>query len=305
MYTTPLGPITREEDTNGHFYADDTQLYLLFEIPRLGEAIGQMENTVSSVQSWMNNNMLKLNTNKTEMLVVSSKKQLDALAGTTLQIGGDTISASPSVRNIGAIMDTTLSMVPQISNVARIANFHLRNIGRVRKFLTTEATEQLVHSLVSSRIDYANALLANTPKCELRKLELVFNTAARIITRTPKVAHITPVLQSLHWLPISERIDYKIALLTFKALHDMSPKYMMDMLERYTPTRDLRSGKADLLVVPPTKDTTATYHAKAFSVSAPTLWNSLSSDLRKCQSLTEFKKLLKTFLFRRAYFTTK
>lgn len=247
----------------------------------------------------MTHNMLKLNTSKTELIVIANKQDLTKLKNTTLNIGDDTITPTPAARNIGVTMDSALTMVPHIKSCARSANYHLRNIGRVRKFLTTFATEQLVHALVTSRLDYANSMLINIPACHLQKLQLVQNTAARIITRTPKTAHMTPVLQSLHWLPIEQRIIYKVVLLTFKALHHMSPNYIEDMLVPYTPSRTLRSSHMGLLVIPSTR--TKTYGTRAFSVAAPTLWNALPSELKLCQSLPAFKTLLKTHLFREAY----
>jgi hypothetical protein len=299
MYTTPLGSIVRHEDTNYSFYADDSQLYLFFELPQLTSATQQMEGTVSSVHAWMTQNKLKLNTNKTELIVIATKQDLVALADVILRVGDDNITPSHSARDIGVTVDSTLSMVPHISSTASAANFHLRNIGRIRSLITTDAAKHLVHSLVSSRLDYGNALLVNVPKCHLKKLQHVQNTAARIIVRAPRSAHITPTLQSLHWLPVVARIDYKIALLTFKALNELSPRYMTEMLEPYAPTRNLRSGQMNLLVTPATR--TKTHGARAFSVAAPTLWNRLPNELRMCQSLSTFKKLLKTFLFREAY----
>jgi len=301
MYTTPLGSIMRHKETDYHFYADDSQLYLVFELPQLLSATGQMEGTISSVYAWMNSNMLKLNTNKTELLVIATKQDLDALTNVKLQVGNDDIIPSSKARNIGMVMDSTLSMIPHIANTASAANFHLRNIGRIRKYLTTEATEQLVHALVTARLDYGNALLANTPKCHLNKLQLVLNTAARIIVRAPRSSHVSHIQKSLHWLPIQARINYKIALLTYKALHGMSPHYMSEMLQSYSPSRSLRSSHVGLLVKPSTR--TKTYGTKAFSVAAPTLWNTLPYELRMCQSLYTLKKLLKTHLFLQAYDT--
>ena len=132
---------------------------------------------------------------------------------------------------------------------------------------------------------------------QLKKLQYVQNTAARIITRTRKFDHITPVLADLHWLPVSYRIVFKILLLAFKSLNNLSPSYLADRLSYQSHSRNLRSSSRQLLEQP--RSFTKTYGDRAFSVFAPKLWNSLPLDLRKSPSLTSFKKGLKTYLFRK------
>ena len=106
MYTTPLGSILRDEGTDYHLYADDTNLYLVFKLNMIGAATRHMENTITTVQSWMTINQLKLNTNKTELMVVCQKQHLPTLKATVLQVGSDTIVASTSVPDIGVLYKT-------------------------------------------------------------------------------------------------------------------------------------------------------------------------------------------------------
>jgi hypothetical protein len=299
MYTSPLGDLLRSRDANYHLYADDTQLYVVFEIDQADDAINQLESTISSVRSWMMQNMLKLNTNKTEFLLISDQKQLQKLNNISLHVGSDTILPSNSARNIGVTFDSNLSLIPHISNCAKSALYHLRNIGRIRKYLSQEATSQLVHSLVTSRLDYGNALLANLPACHLQKLQHVQNIAARIVCRIGKYDHITPILKSLHWLPIQARIEYKNALLVHKALHGRAPCYIQDMLLPYLPARQLRSSGTGLLQEP--KFRTKTYGMRAFSIAAPRIWNALPTEIRLCSKHDSFIKLLKTHLFKKYY----
>ena len=107
----------------------------------------------------------------------------------------------------------------------------------------------------------------------MHKLQLVQNSAARIITRIPFINHITPVLQQLHWLPVKLRMDFKILLHTIKAIHNLSPPYLSDVLHINTPSQTLRSASSISFIVPPARLTTM--GARAFSRSAPRLWNSL------------------------------
>ena len=123
-----------------------------------------------------------------------------------------------------------MTMLPQVDSVCKSAFYHLRNISHIRKFLSLKTTEILVHTLVSFKLDHCNSLWYNLPKYVVKKLQYVQNAAARLITCSCKHDHITPILSDLHWLPVSERIQSKILLLTFKALHQQSPTYIQDLV---------------------------------------------------------------------------
>ena len=151
--------------------------------------------------------------------------------------------------------------------------YHLRNIARIRKFISTKTAEILVHAFVTSRLDNCNSLLYGLPKTLLDKLQYVQNSAARLVTLSKKRDHITPLLINLHWLPIHERIKYKILLLTFKALHGLAPSYICDLITKYKPARTLRSSNE--LLLNSTTYNLKSYGSRSFSVSAPALWNSL------------------------------
>ncbi len=123
--------------------------------------------------------------------------------------------------------------------------FHLRNIAKLQNMLSVSEAEKLVHAFMTSRLDYCNALLGGCPASSISKLQIVQNAAARVLTRSRKYDHITPILQSLHWLPIKFRISYKILLLAYKALNYLAPAYLTNLLSRYNPTHSLRSDTLD------------------------------------------------------------
>jgi hypothetical protein len=304
-YTAPLGDIMRTNGMNYHLYADDTQQLRSFSPAAHGEpnnTVLAMENCITQVRSWMAKNFMKLNDEKTELMVIGSRQQLAKLSShsvLTLKIGEETIEPSSSARNIGVVFDSTMSMKKHIDAICSSGWFHLKNIGKVRRYLNTETTQMLVHAFVSSKLDYCNCLLYGLPDKQIKKLQRLQNCAARIVVKAKKFDHITPVFCSLHWLPINPRIEFKILLMTYKALNGLAPCYIVDMLTEYTPARDLRSSDRRLLLVPKTK--LKTYGDRAYCHAAPTLWNSLPLAIRTSQSVDMFKGRLKTYLFKRTY----
>ena len=299
IYTSPLGDILRAHDVGFHCYADDTQIYLSFNVNQSNDAFKKMELCINDIRRWMASNFLRLNDDKTELLVIGTSQMLDKLDMKKLSVGNDLISPSTSARNIGAQFDKTMSMSSQVSQICKGAWAQLRQIGQIRQYLSPTSAKALMHSFVTSRLDNFNSLLYGLPKNELNKLQRVQNAAARIVTRTPKQEHITPILKELHWLPVIYRIDYKILLTTYKALNDKSPEYIKDLLKVSKNDRNLRSNHQCMLYVP--KCRLSTFGCRAFSYAAPKLWNNLPLEIKTAGSVDSFKKLLKTHLFRKAF----
>ena len=296
-YTAPLGDIAKRHNVDFHFYADDTQLYLGFKPSNEASTKQKMEACIQDIRVWMAFNFLKLNDSKTEMLVMHPKRK-PSREMTDINIGDSSISRSNFARNIGVIFDENLTLERHVRSVTSSAFFHIRNIGLIRKYLNQEATETLVHAFVSSRLDFCNSLLYGLPQWQLKKLQYVQNTAARLITRTRKGDHITPVLEALHWLPIHQRIEFKLLLLVFKSLHDLAPQYLAELLIPHKPSRPLRSCDMQLLVTP---RTVSRYGDRAFRTVAPALWNKLPYSIRNCETISSFKNCLKTYLFKCHY----
>ena len=156
----------------------------------------------------------------------------------------------------------------------------------------------MVQALVISRLDYGNALLYGLPLSLVRKLQLVQNAAAWLVSGIRKYDHVRHILKDLHWLPILQKIDYKISVLVFKSLHNLAPVYIREMLTPYSPGRFIWSRYKHLLVIP---KSSSRFGDRAFSVAAPRLWNNLPLELRSCSEFNLFKKQLKTHLFEQAY----
>jgi hypothetical protein len=298
-YILAVGRIAVQHGLFFHGYADDSQLYLPF--PPLNEedisvTISKVQACVKDIGNWMTENFLKLNEEKTEVLIVhrQAESPID-----TMSIGGSNISASHAVKNLGVTMDTTMMLEQHVQNTCRNAFAEIRNIGRIRKYLDEKTTATLVNAYVISKLDYCNSLLYGIPPKQLDKLQRVMNTAARLVKRIRKYDHISQVLKELHWLPIPQRIVFKILVLTFKALHGSGPLYISDLLSSYQPMHSLRSCDQCLLTIPKTK--LKYYGDRSFSKCAPLLWNQLPLVIRQCKTVDSFKKVLKTHLFKAAH----
>ena len=304
MYTSTLFKVIERHLPKAHCYADDTQLYVSFkpdDAKAQDEAIRAMENCIEDLRNWLIEGRLLLNDDKTEFLVIGTRQQLNKLNPSVLHVGDDAIDPSVTVRNLGTILDNSISMDAHINQVCKAAFYHIHNIRRVSKYLSQECLKTLIHAFVTSRLDYCNSLLYRLPKYQISKLQRVQNTAARLITNSRKYDHITPALYSLHWLPVFYRIHFKILIITFKAIYNIAPSYICNLVSiKSCSDYSLRSNKS-LFLDRPKGRMLSTLGARSFYAAAPTLWNSLPLHIREITSLSVFKKQLKTYFFNIAY----
>lgn len=298
IYMLPLGHIISRHGVSYHCYADDTQLYV--RLDRTSSlSIQSLTACLEETKAWMNDNFLQLNSSKSEYLLIGTPHQLKSSPLTVLSFAGHSINPTTSATNLGVRFDPTLSFDLHIQHICKTSFFHLRNISKLRPFLSLPAAEKLVHAFVSSRLDYCNALLIGISGRNLQRLQSIQNCAARILMRVPKRHHITPILHNLHWLPVRFRLEYKICLLTHQCVYGSAPVYLKELLSPHNPTRCLRSANINLLQVPKTK--LCSMGDRAFQAAAPRLWNALPAHLRAPQSVDLFKSNLKTFLFKKAF----
>ena len=246
--------------------------------------------------AWMQQNMLKLNCDKTEFLVVSTPQLQRIVANSSLTFAGTTIHPTASARSLGVEFDATLKMDRQVSAMCKGLHYHLSNIARIRPYISKEACEHACRAVALSRLDYANSVLFGASNSQIQRLQCVQNRAAKLIFNARKRDHVTPLLQHLHWLPVRKRILFKILTITYKCLHNQAPTYLSALLSTHHSARPgLRSTTdSTILHVPRTYTVT---DDNAFQSHAPRLWNQLPRNIRTATSLEVFKKLLKTFLF--------
>ena len=274
-------------------------MYKSGNITQLPEIIHSTQSCISDVKAWMTNNQLQLN-DKTELILIATKTVLNSdLVPQSINLEGSDIKFSNTVRNLGVCLDPTLSSQQQISAVCRICYLELRRISAIRHYLSEDVTKTLLCAFVLSRLGYCNSLLAGCPKYLLSKLPKAQNNAARLIFRC---AHIIPMLHSLHWLPIEQRIEYKLSLLCFKIISHQAPVCLSELLHLYTPSRQLRSS-TDTRVFRIPSFRTKSSGQRSFSYQAPVIWNQLPVSVRRSTSVSSFKSSLKTSFKKNLFFS--
>ena len=247
----------------------------------------------------MLSNKLKLNPGKTEFILIGHEQQRKKfLSQFPVSLMGVDTKPSKSARNLGVVFDQDFNFQKQISQVCGSCRYHIRDLRRIRRHLTLDNAKYLACALVGSRLDYCNSLYYGLAEKDIKRLQRVQDTLARLVTGAGPLAHAPPILRSLHWLPIHFRIGFKVRLLTFKTLQLELPSYLHTLLPKAIPSRSLRSNKGLRLTVPRVKTVTG---SRAFSHCAPVLWNGLPEKLRSLQSVPSFRRHLKTYLFDLAF----
>ena len=170
--------------------ADVTQLYISFKCKDLLESLTKLNMCISDIRVWMIKNKLKINDSKTEFIFFRSPLLKQNLSDLSVSVGDMQVSPSSKVRDLGVIFDQY-----HISGICKSTNFHFRGIERIQNLLNCDATAQLIHALITSRLDFCNSILYNLPNNQIERLQLIQNQAARMLKRIPRRNHITPVLR--------------------------------------------------------------------------------------------------------------
>ena len=295
LYTTPLSNIISNFNVTHHLYADDTQIYLALDNRNFDSSFAELTECLTCIQNWMAGVKLKLNPEKTEFIIIGDRQARESLINKfPTQLLGNSISPTDTVKNLGVIFDSGNTFSNHITNMCRACYYHLKDLRRIRKFLSVETAALLANSMISSRLDYCNSLLYGISKYNVAKLQKIQNALCRIVFRLDRTSHVTPFLQKLHWLPITYRILFKYNLITFKAINFSQPIYLSSLIKTSCLTRGNRLSLS------------SASHKKAigrigFVVASPIEWNRLPQSVRSQQTITGFRSQLKTYLFRLAY----
>jgi len=302
LYTAPVVDIVTRHGLLHHCYADDTQIYFYSSPDKITELTHKFTECITEIELWMSSNRLKLNCDKTEAVWISSCHNAAKNNLPPVEIGHSMVQPSQGARNLGFYFDSLMNMRRHINNVCSSSFFQLRQLRVIRRTLSCDVLKTLLHAFIATRLDYCNSLFYGLPKRDLQKLQLVQNAAARLFGGLRRFNHITPVMKQLHWLPIKQRTDFKIATLTYKSLHQLAPQYLAEMCRPVANilylTNHRSAARGDLIFH---GWNTVSHGQRGFDYSAPVIWNALPARIRGSDSILTFKKELKTYLFKQAY----
>ena len=303
MYIKPLSAIIDSHSIIQHSFADDLQSQMSAPPDRISELLHSIQSFISDVKAWATENMLKLNYNKTELMLITSKrtKHLHNLP-TSTTTGNAQTPFKQSVMNLGLTLDCHLTMNAHVTNIARTCYSEQHRMASIRRFLTNTATATLVSAFVLSRIDCCNSLLFGSTHDVTSHLQWIQNYAARIILHLPKSSSITIHLKSLHWLPVKVRSTYKIACLCYHCHSTTAPSYVADMLHKKpSHSSNTCSSSYTMPLLNRPAHSKATLGDRSFSFVSSSVWNTIPNDVRCAPSLSLFKSRLKTYLFCSVY----
>lgn len=316
LYTKDLSKIAKKHGLIIQLYADDSQLYIGFcpaDSSAVNDVIRRIEACLSEIRSWMTLNFMKLNQSKTQVIVLGTNHLLKKVEELSISVGeGEVLSSLKhrgGVVSLGVKLDENLNMKKHIAKVRQSTFYTVSSLGRIKNLLTRDLKLMLVKQLVLSKVDYHNALYANLPDCDIKKLQGVVNAAVRFIYGAGKRVSARPLLIQAHILPVRYRIKFKICLLVFKALHGLSPEYLSLLITYCTPSRGVREDEDETMTTPRRsndgfllRQPSYTYKntiltKRSFSYAGPQYWNDLPYDIRSCDDVMVFKKKLKTHYF--------
>ena len=303
VYASTMGQQIEQYPSTLLGYADDHCVYDCFKAGNIAAelaTIDQLEACLDTVKSWMQMNRLKMNDSKTEVIYFGNQVQLDKCVSNSISVGQEVVDRSPCIKYLGAYLDSNLTMYIHIKNKCKIAAFNLYRIIKVRNMLTLDSCKVLVQALVISHLDYANGLFIGLPQKAFDQLQRIQNMAAKVTLRRSKYDSSTDALKTLHWLPIKQRVEFKILTIVFKCVHKQGPIYLSELINPKTSSYNIRTLSDDnYLFVPRTK--CVTFGDRAFSVAGPQLWNKLPPHIRSLTDINIFRKRLKTYLFDKAF----
>ena len=270
-------------------YVDDSQLYLKFQVSNVHNAVPTVNADLQEICKWCARNSLLLNPDKTKLMVVGLPQLTKQLPPISVSIFDKTISPVPFARDLGVYLDQRLSYDTHITNTVSGCFNQLVHINRIKHVLDRPTLLLLTKRFVFTQLFYCSSVWANTSKANIHKLQLVQNFAARIILGLKKFDHISEGLKSLGILKVKDRLDVHDAVMVFKCLNNLAPKYLCDQLQMRSSVCTRVTRSANNLNIPRCRLAT---EQRRFAYRGVKIWNGLSNDLRNLTSLNAFKRNL-------------
>jgi len=212
-YVSPVGELIESHCVSYHQFADDTQLLVSRDSSDAAPAIDRLTLCSTAVRLWFLQNGLQLNADKSEVVFLGTTAQLRSSANiTTVDVAGSTLHVAPHLKSLGLTIDSNLRFDRHARNVAKACMFHTHALRHVRSLLTDDVAQTVACSIVASRLDYCNALLCDAPAATFDRLQRAQNNLVRVLCQSRGRVDARPLLRSLHWLPVRQRVTYKVIL---------------------------------------------------------------------------------------------
>jgi len=241
---------------------------------------------------------LKLNASKTELIWFGSSTTLSKMAtDRSVTVGSVDVQPTDIVPNLGVLLGSELTMKQHVNKVTSACFYHLRRLRQLKRHVSQDTLRQLVSGFILNRLDYCNSLLYGLPWSTIAPLQRMQNAAARLVLGLSPRDHVSSALQTLHWLPIYYRIQFKIALLMYNALAGRCLEYINDIVAPVASNpgrKQLRSAARSDVIVSRCR---TKFHSHAFLVAGPKVWNRLPQSVRSADTVRQFRRLLKTHYF--------
>lgn len=286
---------------NYHFYADDLQLYCSTSTENLSYAINRLNDDLNRLRIWSESYGIQVNPKKCQAIMVGSSRQLakvDTSELPTLSFNNSNIPFSPTVKDLGVIIDSNLSWTAHIQEISRKFYSSLHPILRLKHFLPHKTKISLVNTLLLPIINYADICYINLSEELLNKLDRLLNTCIRFVFNLKKYDHVSEYRAKLKWLPIRERRKLTILCFLFKVLNDQNiPEYLKEKFEFTCDGHDyhLRSSHNLTLKMPVHR---TSFLGNSFAVVAVHLWNALPEEIKKAKNIVIFKGLTKKYFLK-------
>jgi hypothetical protein len=297
-FIAPLAGVISTFNIQHQQYADDTQIFHCFNPANSSDHLLELSTCLDAVYVWYLTNGLMVNPGKSDALLVGTSVQRQKVTLNGVSMCGTMIPFSDSIRSLGVTLDSDLNMNKHINEICRSCMYHIRALRSIRPSLDEATAVAIGRSIVMARVDYCNGILAGTTAKNIKKLQRIQDTLARVVTNAAYRQSSGPILFKLHWLPIEHRIQFKILTFAFRFHCGTLPEYLAKNLALYKPVRELRSSCRKLLTEPRAKTELV---KRSFSFIAPHLWNSLPDEIMQLSSPMQFKTRIKTYLFKIAF----
>ena len=250
------------------------------------KCIEDIEITMENVKEWTDCNQLKMNSTKTDFILIGNEKQNQKCETKSINVAGEIVHKTSEIKYLGVQLDESLSMKSHIANKCRVAMLNIQRIKCIRPLLSIETCQTLVQGLVISHLNYANATLAGLPSYLIGRVQKFQNIAAKLTLNKNKFDCSTECMKESHWLPIRVRIKFKVLMLVYKCLQNKALLYRRNLIKkRECRRKGLRSSEDDLMLVEVPRTLKKTYAGRSFSVYGPELWNKLSYNIRSQNTL--------------------